>query len=100
MIVRRLAIAALALSLGSTAAFAEGAAPTKAQHDEFYKVCMSIAGDDALCSCKADAAMTLVDSDFMATIIASMKGKAPPAADNVKYGVYITKSNAVCKPGY
>lgn len=101
MIIRHIVLAASALLMASTIAVAaESNPPTKAQHDEFYKVCMGIAQDQALCSCKADAAMKLVDTDFMATIISSMKGKAPPSADNVKYGVYITKSNAICKPGY
>ena len=34
------------------------AAPTAAHKDEFYAVCMGIAQDQTLCSCKADAAMT------------------------------------------
>jgi hypothetical protein len=98
--IKRFAIAALLTAASMGGALAEGTPPTKAQHDEFYKVCMGIADDSALCGCKADAAMTLVDSDFMSVIISSMKGKAPPKDDNVKYGIYITKSNAVCKPGY
>jgi hypothetical protein len=77
------------------------AAPgTAEQRAEFYKTCMGIAQDDALCSCKADAALKLVDSDFMAMVIASMKGKAPPAEQNVPYNDYIAKSNQICKPGY
>ena len=49
---------------------------------------------------KADAALKLVDGDFMAMVIASMKGKAPPAAQNVAYNDYIARSNQICKPGY
>ena len=76
------------------------AAPSAEQRTEFYKTCMGIAQDDALCSCKADAALQLVDADFMGMVIASMKGKAPPAEQNVPYNDYIAKSNAICKPGY
>ena len=76
------------------------ASPSAEQRAEFYKTCMGIASDDPLCSCKADAALTLVDTDFMAMVIASMKGKAPPAEQNVPYNDYIAKSNQICKPGY
>ncbi len=79
---------------------AYAAAPSAEQRADFYKTCMGIASDDALCSCKADAALKLVDSDFMAMVIASMKGKAPPAEQNVPYNDYIAKSNQICKPGY
>ena len=75
-------------------------APTAEQKAEFYAVCMGIAQDETLCSCKADAAMKLVDEDFMGIIISSMKGKAPPTADNLKYAEYIGQSNKVCKPNY
>lgn len=76
------------------------AKPSAEQRTEFYATCMGIAQDDALCSCKADTALKLVDADFMAMVIASMKGKAPPAEQNVPYNDYIAQSNAVCKPGY
>jgi len=77
------------------------AAPgTAEQRADFYKTCMGIAQDDALCSCKADAALKLVDGDFMAMVIASMKGKTPPAEQNVPYNDYIAHSNQICKPGY
>lgn len=97
-----LAVVALtALSGGTMAATkAMGPKPTEAQKAEFYKTCMGIAQDTALCTCKADAAMTLVDADFMNVIISSMKGKAPPTADNLKYGIYIGQSNKICKPNY
>jgi hypothetical protein len=94
-----MAVLALALLSGSALA-AGGAKPTEAQKVEFHKVCMGIAKNEALCSCKAEAAMSLTDEDFMAEIIASMKGKAPPTGDNVKYARYIGQSNAKCIPGY
>ena len=97
---KQVLVALVALGMMVGAAQAAGAPPTAAQHDEFYKVCMGIAQDDTLCTCKADAALKLVDTEFMGVIISSMKGKAPPAADNLKYGEYIGRSNQVCKPNY
>jgi hypothetical protein len=77
------------------------AAPTAAQKEEFYRVCMGIAQNEALCSCKADAAMTLIDERFMGVVIASMKGTSSPAAgDYNAYNTYVAKSNQVCKPNY
>ena len=76
------------------------AAPTEAQKTEFYAVCMSIAQDDALCSCKADAAMTLIDERFMGVVISSMKGQTPKSDDYVAYNAYVAKSNQICKPNY
>lgn len=77
------------------------AAPTQAQKAEFYRVCMGIAQDDALCSCKADAAMGLIDEDFMGMVIASMKGTASPSGDQYSaYNTYVAKSNQICKPNY
>lgn len=89
--------AALLLSTGATA-FA--AAPSAAQKDEFYAVCMGIAQDAKLCGCKADAAMTLIDDRFMGVVIKSMKGSAPAASDFKAYNAYVARSNQVCKPNY
>jgi hypothetical protein len=88
------------VALGMLTAPALAAAPSAEQRSEFYKTCMGIAQDDGLCSCKADAALKLIDAEFMGMVIASMKGKAPPSSQNVAYNNYIAKSNAVCKPGY
>jgi hypothetical protein len=74
--------------------------PTAAQKAEFYKVCMGIAQNDALCSCKRDAVDKLIDEDFMGIVIASMKGKTAPESVTVQYDTYIAQSNAVCIPGY
>lgn len=76
------------------------AAPTAAQKDEFYQVCMSIAQDATLCGCKADAAMTLIDERFMEVVIRSMKGGSPDSKDYDAYNTYVAKSNQVCKPNY
>ena len=86
-----------ALLLTSAPAFA---APSAAQKAEFYSVCMGIAQNEALCSCKADAAMTLIDGRFMGVVIASMKGGSPGEADYKAYNAYVAKSNQVCKPDY
>lgn len=93
-------LALVAFGLLTGAAAAAGTTPTEAQKAEFYTTCMSIAQDDALCSCKADAAMKLVDEGFMDIIISSMKGKAPPTSENRRYGEYIGQSNKICKPNY
>ena len=86
------------LALAVTPAFA--AAPTAAQKEEFYAVCMGIAENATLCGCKADAAMTLIDERFMGVVIASMKGGSPAEGDYVAYNAYVAKSNQVCKPNY
>lgn len=90
----------LTMALLASSAIPVLAAPTTAQKDEFYAVCMGIAEDQALCSCKADAAMTLIDERFMGVVIASMKGGAPEAGDYDAYNTYVAKSNQVCKPNY
>lgn len=77
------------------------APPTADQKSEFTRVCMSIAQDETLCICKADAAMTLIDGAFMDMVIAAMKGTRNPAPDEAKaYNAYVAKSNQICKPNY
>ena len=76
------------------------AAPTSAQKAEFAAVCMSIAQDEALCTCKADAAMTLIDEDFMAMVISAMQGGSVPQDQYNAYNTYVAKSNQICKPNY
>ncbi|UYN98641.1 MAG: hypothetical protein KIT02_11875 [Devosia sp.] len=76
------------------------AAPSAAQKQEFYDVCMGISQNAELCGCKADAAMTLIDERFMGVVIASMKGGAPAAADFQAYNSYVARSNQICKPNY
>jgi hypothetical protein len=94
----RLILALPILLAGALPVFA--AAPTAAQKDEFYKVCMGIAQDAKLCGCKADAAMTLIDERFMGVVISSMKGGSPASTDFDAYNTYVAKSNQVCKPNY
>ena len=78
------------------------AAPTAAQKDEFYAVCMSIAQDATLCGCKADAAMTLIDERMMGYIISGMKGGAAGEPDDVAGARrrYIQESNRACGLNY
>ena len=77
------------------------AAPTAAQKQEFYQVCLGISSDEALCSCKADAAMTLIDERMMGYVIAGMKGSgAAPADVQREWNTYVAQSNRVCKPNY
>ena len=75
-------------------------APTAEQKAEFYAVCMGIAQDETLCSCKADAAMTLIDADFMAMVISAMQGGSVPQDEYSAYNAYVAKSNQICKPNY
>jgi hypothetical protein len=77
------------------------AAPTAEQKAEFYRVCMGIAQDNALCTCKADAAMTLIDERFMSLVIDAMKGVRNPSNEQYSaYNTYVAKSNQICKPNY
>ncbi|MEQ1768973.1 MAG: hypothetical protein ABL879_03965 [Devosia sp.] len=94
--------AALLLSAGvAEAKTAKIANPvTPEQKAEFYKVCMGIAQNDQLCSCKAEAATKLIDTEFMTVVIAAMKGKSPPDSAYDTYDDYIFKSNQICKPTY
>ncbi len=93
----RLALLTATLLVLSAPAFA---APTAAQKEEFYATCMGIAQDQALCSCKADAATTPIDERFMGIVIASMKGRPTAPEDAVPYNAYVAKSNQICKPNY
>jgi hypothetical protein len=94
----RLALALPALL--ALTSMAQAAPPTAVQKNEFYGVCMSIASNESLCSCKADAAMELIDSEFMTLVISAMKGDTYPADEQGTYDRYIQQSNAVCIPGY
>ena len=81
-----------------TPAFA--APPSAAQKEEFYKVCVGISQNVELCTCKADAAMTLIDSKFMDVVIAGMKGGSTQSGQGDAYNTYVAKSNQICKPNY
>lgn len=82
-----------------SASAALAAPPSAEQKADFYATCVGISQNQPLCTCKADAAMTLVDSDFMAVIIAAMKGKAPPAKYEAPYNDYIVGSTRACGMG-
>lgn len=86
--------------MGLAVSGASAAAPTAAQHAEFHAVCLAISGDQALCTCKADAAMELIDERFMGVVIASMRGGSPAAADFAPYNTYVARSNQICKSNY
>jgi hypothetical protein len=76
------------------------APPTAAQKDEFFRVCVGISQNTELCSCKADAAMTLIDERFMAVVINAMKGGSTDPGQGDAYNTYVAKSNQICKPNY
>jgi hypothetical protein len=94
-----LAVSIVLLTMGGASAKITNPV-TDAQKAEFYKVCMGIAQNQTLCQCKADAAVKLIDTDFMAVVIASMKGSAPPDNLYTEYDNYIARSNKICKPTY
>ncbi len=94
----RILLAALGLAALSAGA-ALAAPPSAEQKTEFHRTCVGISQNEPLCTCKADAAMDLVDTDFMAVIIAAMKGKAPPAQYELPYNDYIAASTRVCGMG-
>lgn len=74
--------------------------PTAEQKADFLKTCLKVApAAGELCSCKADAAMTLIDTEFMAVVIASMKGKDVPDAYYDAYNDYIARSTEACGMG-
>ena len=94
---KRLATALVALVLMTGSALA--AAPTAEQKADFYKTCVKTSQNEPLCTCKADAAVKLVDSDFMAVIISSMSGKTLDPKYNVVYNDYIIESTRACGMG-
>jgi hypothetical protein len=91
-------VAVAAVLVNVSAALA--APPTTLQKAQFTKECLrNSGGNTTLCSCKAEQVMKLADEPFMEVILASMNGKALSHEQNVPYGIYISKSNAVCAPG-
>jgi len=88
-----------ALLLAFVAGAAQAAPPGAGQKAEFYKVCVSISQNVPLCTCKADAAMKLIDADFMAVVIASMKGTPVESRYYDAYNDYIARSTQACGMG-
>jgi hypothetical protein len=94
----RLMIAALVALVGVSTA-ASAAAPSSEQKAAFYKSCVKNGGDQQLCTCKADAAMKLVDSEFMDVIITAMSGGSFLRKYDVPYNDYIVESTRACGMG-
>jgi hypothetical protein len=97
MIVRRIGTAFAVLGLMAGAAHA--AAPSAAQKAEFHRICVATSQNEPLCTCKADAAVKLVDGDFMDVIIASMSGRTLDPKYAVAYNDYIVASTRACGMG-
>jgi hypothetical protein len=94
---KKLLIVAAALMF-TAPAYAE--APTPEQKADFLTTCLKVApAAGELCRCKADAAMTLIDTKFMAVVIASMRGKDVPDEYYDAYNDYIARSTEACGMG-
>ena len=79
---------------------AQAVPPTLDQKQDFLATCLRVAPQAGeLCACKADAAMSLIDTDFMAVVIASMKGKDVPSNLYETYSDYIARSTQACGMG-
>ena len=88
-------LAALALATP-----AHAAPPTAEQKADFLATCLKVAPEaGTLCTCKADAAMSLIDTEFMAVVIASMQGKDVPDDKYDTYNDYIARSTEACGMG-
>ncbi len=97
-----LVLAALSLTTGGAfAATAKATPPTAAQKAEFLRLCLKNSdGNTTLCTCKAEQAMKLIDTDFMAVVIGQMSGKLTLTKEQEKpYAIYVSRSNKVCAPG-
>jgi hypothetical protein len=75
------------------------AAPSAEQKAQFYQICVATSSNVPLCTCKADAAVKLVDQQFMAVILASMQGQTLAAEYAVPYNDYIVESTRACGMG-
>jgi hypothetical protein len=97
---KKLLIALATLAIATAPVLAKGTPPTAQQKADFLATCLKVApAAGELCRCKADAAMSLIDTEFMAVVIASMKGKDVP--DNLydTYNDYIARSTQACGMG-
>jgi len=94
---KRLVAGVLALGLLTGPVLA--GVPTAAQKAEFYASCVKTSNNVQLCTCKAEAAMKLVDTDFMAVILASMQGKTLADKYAIAYNDYIVESTRACGMG-
>ena len=97
---KRFLIVVAALAMSVAPGLAKGAPPSAAQQAEFLATCLKVAPEAGeLCRCKAEAAMTLIDTDFMAVVIASMQGKPVEAKYYDAYNTYIARSTGACGMG-
>ena len=87
------------LVLGVLTLPAIAAAPSAEQKAEFYQTCVGTSGNVELCTCKAEAAVKLIDRDFMGVVLASMKGKSLADEYAVAYNDYIVESTRACGMG-
>ncbi len=95
----KILLVAAALALTLTPALA-ATPPTAEQKAAFLSQCLKNSdGNTTLCTCKAEQAMKLIDTDFMKIVLATMKGGTLPVDQSKPYAVYVSKSNAVCAPG-
>lgn len=91
-------IAALC-ALALLTAAARASPPTAEQRTHFFNQCIKTSHNETLCTCKADAAVKLVDADFMDVIIRSMSGRTLDPRYNVPYNDYIVASTRACGMG-
>lgn len=96
-VMKQVGMAFVALAL--TMVPVEAAAPSAEQKADFYRTCVATSQNEPLCTCKADAAVKLVDGEFMAVIIASMSGRTLDPKYNVAYNDYIVESTRACGMG-
>jgi hypothetical protein len=97
---KTLLIVTAVLAMATAPALAKGTPPTAEQKAEFLQTCLKVAPEAGeLCRCKADAAMSLIDTEFMAVVIASMKGKDVPVDLYDTYSNYIAHSTEACGMG-
>lgn len=97
---KKLLIVLAALALTAAPVMAKGTPPTAQQKADFLATCLKVApAAGELCRCKADAAMSLIDTTFMAVVIASMKGKDVPDDLYDTYNDYIAHSTEACGMG-
>lgn len=100
--IHRVAAGLVALGFLASPAFVTpslAAAPTAEQKAEFYDACVKTSSNVELCTCKADAAVQLIDQDFMAVVLASMKGKTLDDKYAIAYNDYIVESTRACGMG-
>ncbi len=97
---KKLLLVLVALAVTTAPVLAKGTPPTAAQKADFLAECLKVApAAGELCRCKADAAMTLIDTEFMAVVISSMKGKDVPDDLYDAYANYIAHSTEACGMG-